>query len=246
MTTEHLKANRRLILSRALLAGAAGLLPVPYLDDLLAGAVRSAMIRRLSEIRQVDVDANAVDALAHPYGSRLLHAASIGAIAIGGTRRVVRKIAVTLLLVRRVDEAVQTFQLGTLFDHYCSTKHVGLGLDGKRALELRQSMDQAIRSARSEALTRTFKKGIRAMGAAAARMPRGAFSFLSKLGGGPLRPDKVESIDDRIDAAASSSFVKRAVTSVDGELSTIERSYVSTLIDMFDKAWAAREQERPA
>jgi uncharacterized protein (DUF697 family) len=246
MSADHLIINRRLILSRALFAGVAGMLPVPYVDDPLASAVRSALVRRLAEIRQVDVDANAVDVLAHPYGSRLLHAASIGAIAIGGTRRVVRKLAVTLLLVRRVDEAVQTFQLGTLFDHYCATRHVGFGLDGKRALQLRKSMDEAIRTARSEAVTRAFKKGIRAMGATAARMPRGAFTFLTKLGAGPLRPEKIDTLDQRLDAATSSSFIRRAVSSVEGEVSSVERSYVSTLIEVFDKAWQARELERPA
>jgi len=235
MNTYHLRPNRQLIVSRAVLAGAAGMLPVPYIDDLLAGAVRSQLVRRLAEIRKVDLDANAVDALAHPYGSRLLHAASVGAIAIGGTRRVVRKIAVTLLLVRRVDEAVQTFQLGTLFDHYCATAHVGPGLDGKRALLLRQSMDAAIRTARSEALTRTFKKALRSMGTAVARMPIGALSHW-------FSPASI----DRLDAAASQPFVSSAVTSVDGEVAGLDSSYISTLIEMFDRAWKAGEAERTA
>jgi uncharacterized protein (DUF697 family) len=244
MNTDHLKMNRGLIVSRALLAGAAGMLPVPYVDDLLAGAVRSALIRRLANIRQVDVDANAVDTLAHPYGSRLLHAATVGAIAVGGTRKVVRKLAVTLLFVRRVDEAVQTYQLGTLFDHYCATKHVGPGLDGARALHLRQSMDESIRGARSEAVTRAFKKGLRALGAAAARMPRGAFGLFSKLGG--TRPAKVETLDDRLDVAATSPFVKKAVSSIDGEVSYLDQGYLSTLIELFDKVFQVNEAGRTA
>jgi uncharacterized protein (DUF697 family) len=244
--TEHLRANRGLILSRGLLAGAAGMLPVPYVDDLLAGAIRSALIRRLAEIRQVDVDANAVEALAHPYGSRVLTAVSAGAIAIGGTRRIVRKLAVTLLLMRRVDEAVQTFHIGTLFDHYCATKHLGPGLDGKRALLLRQAMEHAIHQARTEAITRAFKKGLRVMGNAAMRMPRGAFTLLSKLGGGPIRPERVETFDDRLDAAASSSFVKRAVAGVEGEVQMLERGYVAALLDTFDRTWQAHEKDQPA
>ena len=60
--TQHLGSHRRLILGRALLAGAAGLVPVPYLDDLLAGGVRSQLLRRLAELNHVDLDANAVAA----------------------------------------------------------------------------------------------------------------------------------------------------------------------------------------
>jgi uncharacterized protein (DUF697 family) len=245
-TTEHLSTNRRIILSRALLAGAAGMLPVPYLDDLLAGAVRAALIRRLAEIRQVDVDANAIDALAHPYASRLLNAASAGAIAIGGTRRIVRRLAVGFLLVRRVDEAVQTFHLGTLFDHYCAQRHVGVGLDGRRALILRETMEVAIRKTKSESLARAFKKGLRAMGAAAMQMPRGAFSLLAKLRGSAGKGHNVETFDDRINAAASSPFVRRAAENVDAEVEKLDRSYLETLLVSFDRAWEVAIQDRTA
>jgi len=241
--TEHLRTNRRLILSRALLSGAAGMLPLPYVDDLLAGSIRAALIRRIAEIRQVDVDANAVDALAHPYSNRILNAASLGAIAIGGTRRVMRKLAVSFLLVRRVDESVQTFQLGTLFDHYCAKQHVGPGLDGNRALMLRQSMEHAIRQARSEAITRAFKKGLRSLGALTMSMPRNALSLWSRLRGGPIRADKVDTFDDRLEVAASSSLMKRAVSSVENEVQSLERGYFEALLDTFDAAWQARASE---
>src|SRR5262245_32936006 len=114
---------RAMILGRSLVAGAAGLVPVPYIDDLLAGAVRSALIRRLADLRQVDVDANAVANLATPKGSRLLQAASIGSAALSTSRRLFRKLAGSLLVMRRADEAMQTFQVGTLFDHYCAQHH---------------------------------------------------------------------------------------------------------------------------
>jgi len=69
---QHLGTHRRLILGRALLAGLAGLVPVPYIDDLLAGGVRSSLVKRLAQLRHVDVDGNAVAALCTPHGSRLL------------------------------------------------------------------------------------------------------------------------------------------------------------------------------
>jgi uncharacterized protein (DUF697 family) len=233
----HLSVNRRLILSRALLAGTAGLVPVPYIDDLLAGAVRSSLIRRLAGIRQLDIDANAVELLAHPRASQLVHAASIGAIAVGGTRRIARRLVLTLVLVRRVDEAVQTFLLGTLFDHYASQRHVGAGLDGQRALRLRNAMDAAIRQAHSEVLTRTFRNGLRKMGAIASSVPRGAFSLLGRIRARAFRGANVETLDDRLDAVASSSYVQHTLSGMEGDVSAIERSYLVTLLDAFDRAW---------
>ena len=251
--TEHLKPNRSLILSRALLAGAAGLIPVPYVDDLLAGAVRSALIRRIAEIRGVDVDANAIEELAHPTGSRVLSAAGMGAIAVGGTRRVVRKIATALLFVRRVDEAIQTFYLGTLFDHYCARQHVGAGLDGKKAQAVRAVIEVAAKKARSESFERAFKKGLRMLAHAATSWPRSAMLiFARKKGGttysasgapylrrGPSTPERVETVEDRIDHAAESSFVQKAVATVEKEAGPAQRSYVGSLVAAFDAAWAA-------
>jgi uncharacterized protein (DUF697 family) len=156
--TKHLGSHRRLILGRALLSGAAGLVPVPYLDDLLAGQVRAGLVRRLADLRRVDVDGNAVAELATPTGSRVLHAAGIGAVLLGGAQKVWRRVAASILVVRRADEAMQTFQIGTLFDHYCARHHVGLGLDGAKAKTLRDAMDQAIRHARGQALEDAFQR----------------------------------------------------------------------------------------
>ena len=158
MTTQHLGLHRRLILSRSLLSGAAGLVPVPYLDDLLAGQVRAGLVRRLAELRRVDVDSNAVAELATPTSSRVLHAAGLGAILLGGAQKVWRRVAASILVVRRADEAMQTFQIGTLFDHYCTRHHVGLGLDGDKARTLRDAMDKAIKHARGQALEDAFQR----------------------------------------------------------------------------------------
>jgi uncharacterized protein (DUF697 family) len=168
----HLAPHRRLILGRAALSGAAGLVPVPYLDDLLAGQVRAGLVRRLAELRRVDVDNNAVAELSTPTGSRVLHAASLGAVLIGGAQKVWRRVAASLLVVRRADEAMQTFQIGTLFDHYCARHHVGLGLDGARARALREAMDVAIRHARGHALEDAFQRTLSTSRKLAGRLTR--------------------------------------------------------------------------
>jgi uncharacterized protein (DUF697 family) len=239
----HLKANRRVILSRAVVAGLAGLVPVPWLDDLLAGAVRASLVRRLAAIRNVDVDANAVDALAHPYGSRILSAASFGAAALATTRRAFRKVAASLLVVRRADEAIQTFITGTLFDHYCQKHHVGLGLDGKRALAVRQAIDHAASRARNQVIERAFRRGLKVSAKAATSVPRTIFSLVTRRRGGPITPDMPPSLDERVEAAASTSMAGRALKVVEAEVARAERSWLDALTHAFDEAWARAKVE---
>ncbi|MDB4971071.1 MAG: hypothetical protein JWN44_6760 [Myxococcales bacterium] len=169
---EHLATHRRTILFRSLLAGAAGLVPVPYLDDILAGQVRAGLVRRIADLRRVDVDRNAVAELSLPSGGRVLNAASMGAILIGGAKKVWRRVAASLLVVRRADEAMQTFQIGTLFDHYCARHHVGLGLDGTKARALRDAMDKAVRQARSQTMEDAFQRTLNTSRKLAGRLSR--------------------------------------------------------------------------
>jgi hypothetical protein len=234
-------SHRRLILGRALIAGAAGLVPLPYLDDLLSGTVRGGMIRALAERRQVDVDPAAVAELSTPAGSRLLSAANLGALA-WGTRRAWRRVAASLLVVRRADEAVQTFQIGTLFDHYCAQHHVGLGLDAARAAVLRSAMDEAVHAAHRGSVERVFRRALRAPVVAVAGLiglPRGARALWLRLRGGPVEPVEIVQLADDAHPAAveSRGWLRRAVDGLDRELGG---AYERALTDAFDAAWKAR------
>jgi uncharacterized protein (DUF697 family) len=228
MTTQHLDLHRRLVIGRSLLAGAAGLVPVPYLDDLVANAIRSALLRQLAERRAVDVDNNAVAELTTPHGSRLLGAATLGAVALGGARRAWRHVATSILFVRRADEAVQTFQVGTLFDHYCARHHVGLGLDGTRARQLRLAMDQAIRVARNDTIERSFRRTLRASS--------GLLSAARKLLPRLRRADAGDPID--------APQLEGAVEKVEAELAGPSSAYVAALVGAFDVAWAPHKQRQ--
>jgi uncharacterized protein (DUF697 family) len=226
-----LDVHRGLILSRSLVAGAAGMVPVPYLDDLLANLVRESLIRRLAELRNVDADAAAVQAVSTPRGSRLLTAATLGSAALGGTRRIFRRVAASLLVVRRVDEAMQTFQVGTLFDHYCARHHVGMGLDAQRAAQLRTVMERAMRETQGETLQRAFRSTLRMPGALTLALPRLLLSRFKRRG-----PVDAEKIDADLRKAESSSWAQRATAAVGG----IGKGYARALADSFDQAWEAR------
>src|SRR5688500_17346038 len=63
----HLLANRPLIIRRSLLATAlGGFVPLPVMDDYIAGRVRAGLYMKLAESRQVDLAQSSADLLADP------------------------------------------------------------------------------------------------------------------------------------------------------------------------------------
>src|SRR5262249_9560778 len=113
-------ANRGLVVSRSLLAAAAGILPGPGMDDVVAPFLRGRMLRRIADARQVDVSRDALAILAdEPQVSRLRHMALTGLTLIA-LRKAWRKMFLLLAIGRRGAEFAHSFELGTLFDHYCT------------------------------------------------------------------------------------------------------------------------------
>ena len=141
-------ANRGLVVSRSLLAAAAGILPVPVMDDVVASLLRARMLRRIADARQVDVSRDALAILAdEPQVSRLRHMALTG-ITLIALRKAWRKMFLLLAIGRRGEEFAHSFELGTLFDHYCTRHHVGPGVDAELAAKLRATFDQIGKSVR--------------------------------------------------------------------------------------------------
>ncbi len=232
-TTAHLGVNRNLILTRSVLSGIVGMVPVPYIDELLAGAVRAQLIRKLAAIRQVDVDENAVHALSEPAGSRVLGAAGIGALAVGAAqprwRKMMGRVGTSLLVIRRVDEAVESFQIATLFDHYCARMHVGPGLDGHSGVLVRHAIELASKSARSDLLRGAFSRGFGRLSSLGRRLPKIAWSR--------LRGANV--------TAAAEPLANEAAELIDKEVGAVEESYLSSLLSRFDLAWASVQAMKP-
>src|SRR5690349_12961350 len=97
-------ANRGLVVSRSLLAAAAGILPVPVMDDVVASLLRARMLRRIAEARQVDIDRDALAILSdEPQVSRLRHMALTGVTLIA-LRKAWRKMFLLLAVGRRGEE----------------------------------------------------------------------------------------------------------------------------------------------
>jgi hypothetical protein len=237
---EHLKAHRRLILERSILAGAVGLVPVPLLDDLLTGLVRGRLVRRLAEARQVDLTASAVLILAEERQVTLARNATLTAVSLVALRYAWRKVFVVLALSRRVEEMVHTYQIGTLFDHYCARHHVGAGVQGPDAARLRFAIDQAVESLHHDLATQAFKKSGETIARTATRVPVGLRDLLRSLWhrAPDAAPAPAEQIVDEVtESFEREGLLRKAARIVEDEMGVAGAAYLSALVARFDAAY---------
>ena len=102
--------------------------------------------------------------------------------------------------VRRADEAMQTFQIGTLFDHYCARHHVGLGA------RRRQGQDAARRHGAGDPP--------RARAGARGRVSAHAVAGSRKLAGRLARRALVEKVETEL-AGPAQAYVAALVGAFD-------------------------------
>lgn len=246
----YLSDNRRLIIARALAAAAAGALPVPLVEDWLASRVARGTIRRIAEARSVDIDDSAIRAIADgPQKAPEWAEIAGGTLAYRLIARSWRKLVLVYLAARRAQAAARHFVIGTMFDHYCARLHVGMGLDGPRAAELRAVMDQAISRTPGGLASRVFRRGL--IGAARATV-RAPFKLADSVSGGAIRRllkrgDEVEAVtavDESIERQleAKQSFLARSAAAVELQLAAEGNPYLEQLLDTFDRLWRDRVQ----
>jgi hypothetical protein len=248
----YLDGNRRLIIGRALAAGAAGALPVPLFEDWLASRLARGTIRRLADSRSVDLDDAAVRAIADgaetaPEWTQIAG----GTIAYRLVARSWRKLVLVYLAAKRAQAAARHFLIATLFDHYCARMHVGMGLDGPAAHELRKLMDTAIARTPGGLGRRVFRRG--ALNAARATV-RAPLKLADAVTGGMIRrlltrgdeTEAVQVVDDEVEQQLSSrqSFLARSAAAVELQLAAEGNPYLERLIDTFERLW--RERAQPA
>jgi len=238
----HLVGARTLIIGHAAAAALSGLLPIPYLDEQIPALVRRAMIRRLAQLRRVDLDEPAVREIADgrvppPNWRQLIGLSGLARTA----RRSVRAAIVAYALYRRAEAASRTFALGTLFDHYCARHHVGVGLDAPQARELRARIDRALDARAGSLGGYAFRRGLAAALRATVRAP---LELVSALTWGRLKrlraKDEVEAeelVESAVDAelAGDDSFLGRAARAIDRQLGAVGSAWVDGLVAEFDR-----------
>jgi hypothetical protein len=247
---EHLAANRRLIVRRSLLATAVGgVVPIPVMDEYLAGRVRAGMLMKLAERRQVDLLLSSAELLADPREGTTLRNATLTAATLLALKMAWRKFFALLAVGRRAEDMATTFQIGTLFDHFCTKLHVGAGLDRARAFQLRGVIHSSVSEAEKTALVTVFRDGGRILGRSMLEAPAWMSDRFEKAaeewmrtGGNP------PTVDDAAASAATdpeqARWLDRAAGVVEGRLNHLGSSYLRALIRSFERHWRQSEEAR--
>lgn len=263
MTTElarsraYLAGQRRAIIGRALAASLAGTVPLPFVDDLVVGAVLGRGYRRIAASHQVDLDDDAVKALV--FGSTAPPSAAqmaVSGIALRIASRAARRMMVVLATVNRARSAARTFTVMTLFDHYCARLHTGLALDGPTALALRDEIAKAIDNTPGALAVHPFRRGALAAAKATLRAPleladlatRGAVRRLLAKRSEVTEAQAVDELDAAVENALASkkSFLARTTAAVEVQLSAEVNPFLDGAIENLDRRWRARAgMERP-
>lgn len=247
----YLADQRRTIIGRALAASLAGVIPLPFLDDWVIGAILGSGYRKLAAAHQVDLDDDAVRALV--FGVErppsLSNMAASG-IAVRIASRAARRMMLVLATINRARSAARTFTMMTLFEHYCARLHTGAALDGATALALREEIGRAIESTPGALAVHPFRRGALAAARASLRAPleladlatRGAVRKLLARKSEVTEAEAVDDLDAAVENALASktSFLGRAAAAVEIQLSAEVNPFLDGALESLDLRWRAR------
>ena len=245
-TREHLGGNRRMIIGRSIASAALGTLPVPGVDEWLAAKIARQAIARIADSHGVDIDDEAVRAIADgpsepPQWAELAG----GGLAYRLASRGWRRLLLAYFIARRARAAAHTFTVATLFDHYCARLHVGLGLDRVAGAELRAVIDRAIagtpgglsRKVLERGAVAAFRTSLRAPMRAADTISRGAVTrLLDRRAGDALPAEEVDTAIER-ELRSKSGPLARAAAAVELQFAAEENPYLDRLLETFEELW---------
>jgi hypothetical protein len=232
--TEHLAKHRRLIVRWSLIAGAVGLVPLPIIDELVTGLARGRLLRRLADLRQVDLTRSAVLVLCEEPQSTMLRNATLAAFTLL-LARYWRRMFPVVAVGRRVDEIVHTFQLATLFDHYCARHHVGAALKGAEAARVRGAIEAVQAGLHRDLAARVFARALGRAAASVRGLPRRLAGPWRGRAPRPLTGD--EALDEVAAGLDQAGLLRRAVRIVDEELGAAGHGYLAELVRRFDESY---------
>jgi hypothetical protein len=254
---DHLAENRRLIVRRALLATAVGgAVPLPVLDDYLAGRVRAGMIIKLGERRQVDIAQSSAELLGDPREGTAVRNATLTAATLLALKLAWRKFFALLAIGRRAEDMATTFQLGILFDHYCAKLHVGGEIDRTQAAILRFAIHGALTESERAALVTAFREGGQVLGRSVLEAPAWMSGRLERAArrwaeSGGRTADPGEAATSPEGEGDETRWLDRASGAVEDRLSRAGQSYLLGLVASFERRLkeateSARQSPPPA
>jgi len=241
----YLAANRSIIVRRSLLATALGSIPVPVVDDYIAGRVLAGLLMRVAEQRKVDLPQGSAELLADPRESSTMRHATITAISLVALRMAWNKFSALLQVSQGAEEMATNFQFATLFDHYCAKLHVGGAVDRKQAYQLRKAMHETVEHMEKAALVSVFRDGARVLGRSLLEAPRWLTNRLGTLAQRwvATRGNAEATFDPAADVAETgeTKWLDRATQAVEARLAGLGHDYLAVLIDGFERRWAAAQ-----
>ena len=244
--TLHLATHRRFIVRRSLLASAVGgIVPLPVMDDYLAGRIRAGMLIQIAERRRVDLARSSAELLADPREGSAARNATMTAATLLALKLAWRKFFMLLAVGRRAEEMTTTFQVGTLFDHFCARLHVGAGVDRATSMRLREAMMAAIRQTERAALIAAFSEGGHSLGRSIGEAPSWVSRRLQKTveqfvasGGNPDLISKIEEAQGpSTDTESEQRWLDRASGLVESRIAAIGTHYLESLLGNFERHW---------
>ena len=241
----HLAQNRSLIVRRALLASALGsLVPVPILDDVVAGRVRAGLYMKLAASRQVDLPATSAEVLAELKAGSALRNVTLTAATLVALKLAWRKFFALLAAGRGAEDMATTFQVATLIDHYCARLHVGGPISRSEAALLRALVTQSVKRTSKTKLVPAFREGGKILGRSLVEAPRWVSRNLSRYAEHWLHtsghPEAAPAGWPTEDNEEEKTWLDRAAHTVDERLAALGSEYLGDLIDDFEARWRER------
>jgi hypothetical protein len=238
----HLSANRGVIVKRSLMVTAIGaVIPVPVMDEYVAGRVRAGLLIKLAQLRNVDLPPGSAELLGDPREASMIRNATLTAITLVALKLAWRKIFAVLAAGRGAEEMSSNFQYATLFDHYCATMHVGGPVDRQRASDLRKVMHATVERTEKATLTAIFRDGSRILGRSLLEAPRWVSARLTALAQRwvSTRGDVSATFDPAADVAAEgeSQWLDKASSAVESRLGDLGTDYLAILVEDFEARW---------
>jgi hypothetical protein len=234
----HLTLHRGLIVRRALLASAIrGFLPLPVVDEVLAGRVRAGLYIKLAAGRQVDLPPAAAAALAEVKGQGALAKLTLVAAAAVIAKFAQRKFLAFLAAGRSAEEMARTFYSATLFDHYCARLHVGGEVTPERAARLRKCL--AVQAKDIGPVLAAFREGSAILGRSLLEAPRWVSQRIAVLGerfvhsGG--NPDVLDAFPEH--ASGENAWLDRAAHAVEEAMARAGNEHLTQIVRAFEERW---------
>ncbi len=230
--TEHLAVHRQAILFRSALVGAATGIPLPGVGELLAEALQRGLLYHVAQLRYVDLDEAAVDAMlaGEEKKSRLGVLSAISGVAsLLRRRKQLRRLFFGLAVLNALQEGSRAFHTATLFDHYCARYHTGAGVLSSEAQRLRSTIDQATEAAQRELASAVLEQIILQGTRLAQVAPPWIRAQINH------QPDALPPLPALLAVAAEAKSSLRILSA---------RRYLAQVVHKFDQKWNGSEGQR--